>query len=315
MNHSRTVLLILGMHRSGTSAITRALNLLGVNLGSNLLEGRTKINARGFWENKALIETHDRLLEQTLASGWFDTRPLPDKWWKKPSVQPFKTEIREILHRDIGDLNLFAVKDPRLCRVMPLWREILEEEELDVRCILIIRHPEEVARSLCIRDGFDAGTGYSLWLRHVLEAEANTRGLRRMLICYDELLEGRWDIVQKIGEDMEIIWPERSDDAVRRVNEELAGNLRHHRVAETSGPNDNPLAAMSVEMYQRMCSSRLEDLAGFADGALSKLDREMDSVIMNPQALFDLNRRLVEKNRELNRLRRENRLLREQLGG
>src|SRR4051794_4592372 len=79
---SATAILVLGMHRSGTSAIARMLNLCGADLGRDLLPAKAD-NERGFWENKAILALNEKLLEN-LNLRWHDLVALPDAWRSTP---------------------------------------------------------------------------------------------------------------------------------------------------------------------------------------------------------------------------------------
>ena len=166
----KKIIFILGMHRSGTSALTRMVNVLGISLGKNLLKGNSEINAKGFWENRELIETHDRIFEK-LNSSWFDFRELPPEWWLGNEMHPFVDDIETILSRDFEDQSVIALKDPRLCRLFPLWVSLAKKHCIQVACILAVRNPVEVSRSLSKRDGFDSATINYLWLTYVLDSE------------------------------------------------------------------------------------------------------------------------------------------------
>jgi Uncharacterized protein conserved in bacteria len=72
------VLLVLGMHRSGTSATTRVVNLLGANLGNNLVQPGPD-NPDGFWEHAEAVRINDALLEG-LGRTWYDMREMPRGW-------------------------------------------------------------------------------------------------------------------------------------------------------------------------------------------------------------------------------------------
>ena len=71
---------VLGMHRSGTSALAGILGLLGVHLGSKLLNAPAEENAKGFCEHTGILDLQQTIL-LTLGSNWDDTRPLPAYWW------------------------------------------------------------------------------------------------------------------------------------------------------------------------------------------------------------------------------------------
>ena len=122
---NRRAIIVLGMHRSGTSALTGVLNLVGVNLGENLLPPKSD-NPAGFWEHRDLVQIHEKLL-QALNSSWDDVRALPEGWWNSETTQKHTLEILNILKRDFADSSFWGVKDPRICRFLPIWLPLLEQ--------------------------------------------------------------------------------------------------------------------------------------------------------------------------------------------
>ena len=137
----RLALLVLGMHRSGTSALTRILNLLGAEIGDDLLPAHPD-NPAGFWESRDIVLLHDEILA-TLGSSWDDPRPIPDTAFERDGIRPHRERLRELLERDFGRSRCFVVKDPRLCRLLPLWLPLLEEMGVRAGCVLAGRHPDE----------------------------------------------------------------------------------------------------------------------------------------------------------------------------
>src|SRR4249919_4299322 len=103
-----TAILVLGMHRSGTSALTRVLNLHGVALGDNLMDPAPD-NPSGFWENRDVVDMHDRLLAG-LDRGWQDPRPLPRAWLRSRAAQQAEKRIAEIIDRNFAGQALWAIK-------------------------------------------------------------------------------------------------------------------------------------------------------------------------------------------------------------
>ena len=139
----RSAILVLGMHRAGTSAVTRVLNLLGAELGDELLPPRED-NPSGFWEHAGAVAIHERLL-QGLHRSWLDTRGLPDGWAQRPPAAAARQEIAELIERDFDAVPLWALKDPRLSLFAPLWLEELDRRDIGARVVIVVRHPEEVA--------------------------------------------------------------------------------------------------------------------------------------------------------------------------
>ena len=117
-----TALIVLGMHRSGTSALTGMLHHLGVALGEHLMPA-TPDNPRGYWEHSDIVSVHERLMA-ALGWGWDDIRSLPAGFEHGEAAQAAGRELLAIVDRDFAGAPLWGLKDPRLCRLMPLWTEL-----------------------------------------------------------------------------------------------------------------------------------------------------------------------------------------------
>ena len=167
-------IVILGMHRSGTSALAGVFNLLGISFGSNLLSPVEGVNEKGFWEHADLVDINDRLLE-AIGYCWHDVSSLPDNWWNSEIANKFSTEILDVINRDFSDTSLWGIKDPRLCRLFPLWQQVFDKLVCNPCYVLILRHPSEVCQSLHSRDSFSYIKSIYLWIEHVLESEQWTR--------------------------------------------------------------------------------------------------------------------------------------------
>lgn len=224
-------LLIAGMHRSGTSALTRVLNLHGVGLGSSLLEGNSA-NERGFWEHADFMVFNDRLLAQ-LGRRWDDPGRLPDGWWQGTNIGAFAAELTALVTREFSDAQLWGAKDPRLCRLLPLWQQVLAGLGVGTRYVLPLRNPYEVADSLSRRDGSTRSRALVLWLRHVLEAERHTRAAIRVFTSYEQLLSDWRGTVARISQALELPLPRSSEQVAVEVDAFLTPALRHHRVPES----------------------------------------------------------------------------------
>lgn len=108
--------------------------------------------------------------------SWSSIAGLPEIWYGSPAARAYATELAAAVREDYGDAALFVVKDPRMCRLMPLWRMVLDEVGAQARFVIPIHHPFEVARSLETRDGLPLVQGYLLWLCHVLAAKRAAHG-------------------------------------------------------------------------------------------------------------------------------------------
>lgn len=181
-----TAILVAGMHRSGTSALTGALKVLGISLGEHLL-APGEDNPKGYWEHQGAVEIHERLLV-ALERRWDDVRPLPAGWLTSDAAQRALAEISEMISREFAGVPVWAVKDPRICRFLPLWIEALRTQGIRPVVLFAARRSSEVAASITARNHWSAPVSEMLWLRHVLEAEVASRMVPRTAVIYDDLL-------------------------------------------------------------------------------------------------------------------------------
>jgi len=223
---TRKIILVLGMHRSGTSAVTRCLNLLGAEVGNKLLPP-AEDNRSGFWEHAEVVAIHEELLKD-LGRVWHDARALPEGWFLSAAARKAREKLAALIANEFDGSALWAVKDPRLCRFVPLWREVLLESGFEAAALLVVRHPAEVARSLDIREGLRSETTYLNWLEYFAEAESATRGMPRAVLSYHGLLSDWREAFAKAGRAMGVKWPTPIEDAHSAIDAFLDRSQRHH---------------------------------------------------------------------------------------
>ena len=183
---------VLGMHRSGTSALARTLALLGCHAGEGSdFPAADEANPRGYWERRDVWRLDEDLL-QALGASWDEVGHLnPDLLLSALStadLEAFERRARDIvagLNFTAGAGRPWVVKDPRLCLTFPLWRRVLETPI----CVIIERSPLSVARSLAARDAFPLALGLALWERHLRSALAASTGLPRLFVRYEDLID------------------------------------------------------------------------------------------------------------------------------
>jgi hypothetical protein len=225
----RRAILVLGMHRSGTSALTRILNLSGAALPDRLVEPSQTMNETGFWEPREVVDFHDEVLAAA-GSAWDDVLGFPTAWFESTAAAAFRDRLDDIIGREFGGASLLVVKDPRLCRLLPLWRPVLAARGLAPLAVIPIRNPLEIAASLEKRDGFGEGKSLLLWLGHFLAAEYATRDLPRCFVSYESVLSDGPAVVRQIGSALEIAWPRPPDEAGCDIDGFLTNRLRHHAI-------------------------------------------------------------------------------------
>ena len=225
--HRSTIILVLGMHRSGTSAFTRTLNLLGAEVPGTLHDPHPQENPLGFWESKELMGSHERFLA-AVGSGWDDLRPLPDRFFDHPAALHCRDEVLALLGPSLTQSPILVIKDPRICRLLPLWRKVGDNLGADIRAVLTVRNPIEVALSLLARNGFDRARSLMLWLGHFLAAERGSRGLPRCFAAYDDFLRQPEASARHLAARLGCFDDQGSARALPEIAAFWRQELRHH---------------------------------------------------------------------------------------
>lgn len=217
---------MLGMHRSGTSATARVVNLLGADLGDNLVTPGSD-NPDGFWEHAEAVRINDALLEG-LGRTWYDMREMPPRWRETEAAQVAFGQIQALVRRDFQSNVLWAVKDPRMCLTAPVWIKALQALDYEVECLFVVRDPREVVDSLHVRNEWVREPLFLMWVQYLMEAEAATRHARRSLITYDELLSDWRTTMRRVADELQLSWPKDLDEVATEVDAFLNKGSRHH---------------------------------------------------------------------------------------
>ncbi len=177
-------IVVLGMHRSGTSALARVLGLMGCHVGrDDELTPADEANPKGYWERKDVWALNERALHAAGAS-WHDVGGFDVAALDATERAAWEHDARALIAA-LDAHRPWAAKDPRTCVTLPLWRPLLERPV----CVLVQRDPLEVARSLRRRDGFALVTGLALWERYTRDALRHSAGLPRALVRYQALCD------------------------------------------------------------------------------------------------------------------------------
>lgn len=246
----KQAVLVIGMHRSGTSALTRVVSLMGAALPQELYPYNFG-NPTGHWEPNRIFQIHEAVFA-ALQSAHDDVLSLPENWFNSPDAASFEAKILQFLQSNFSENNLFVIKDPRLCVLLPLWKKPLEQFDAEAKCILPIRNPIEVADSLRARNGWHPSKGLLLWLKHILDAERYSRCYQRTFVKYASLLADWQAVVQDLSEKLDITWPNYSLRVEGDVNQFLQPKLRHHQVSTEELNIRSDIADWVKQAYQAL---------------------------------------------------------------
>ncbi|MFH8087098.1 MAG: glycosyltransferase, partial [Candidatus Aenigmatarchaeota archaeon] len=198
----KTCVVILGMHRSGTSTLAGVLHNLGISMGKKLLPPQFD-NPKGFFENEKITFFNEFKLLPSLKTSWDDLRPIPLS--EILSVdEKLKEEAYSILEADYREDLIFGIKDPRMCIVFPFWEELLLKFGAKMKVIVLYRNPLEVAYSLNHRNNFPLGKGFLLWAKYTFFAEYYSRKYDRVFVTYNKLIDNPLEELERICRRLKI---------------------------------------------------------------------------------------------------------------
>ena len=166
-NNSRQMVVVLGAGRSGTSLLMQILVGLGVKVSENLIPANIS-NPEGFFEDADIKEIHAELISKL---GSFAYLPLPDDWMSSSLARDALLKLKEALEANLNTIDgIFALKDPRINMLLPLWTRIFNQLKIVPRFILAVRTPSYVISSMIHQYNYTVGIAELVWLTRTVEA-------------------------------------------------------------------------------------------------------------------------------------------------
>ncbi len=272
----RTCIMVLGMHRSGTSALTRVISLLGAALPHRVLDSDDS-NASGYWEPKSLNNLNEKMLAEA-GSSWDDWRPFDAENLPPERREFYRTEIARLVGEDYGAARLFVIKEPRITRFAQMYADILQSMQIDVRYVVASRNPLAVAASLEKRDGSSHGFGTLVWLRHVLDAEQASRLGPRAFVSYEAILEDWRPCLQRVAKTLSLGWPRSFDEAGSDVDAFISSASQHHHASPDDLDGSTMAAGWVKDSYAALRSLESNPDSRQARSTLDRVRKAFDAV-------------------------------------
>ena len=227
----RIALFVLGVGRSGTSALTRVLSLCGGVLPGDLL-GANAGNPLGHWEPNAALAINERILARH-DSSWYDpTLRLQAPTTIGPEARA--ADLADIVGflGTLGTAPLVLIKEPRITALPELWFEAARRAGFEPAVVVAIRHPQEVIASLAARDSISPQLAAALWLKYGLLAERCSRSLPRVFVEYPNFLTDWRAQIARIGSALQIDLTQRDEPAVEVFLQHDLHRQRHDGTIE-----------------------------------------------------------------------------------
>jgi glycosyltransferase involved in cell wall biosynthesis len=299
-SRKRQAVIVLGMHRSGTSAVAGVLSLMGAGLPARLMPPGPG-NPKGYFEPGYIVTIHDRVLAAA-GTSWAGWELISESWQRSEACRPFVDELAAAVVEDWGTSGLFVVKDPRMCRLMPLWFRVLEQVGVQASFVLPFRNPVEVARSVQRREGLPLPHGCVAWLRCVLDAERQSRGHPRAFLSYADLVADPRSAIERAIAPLAVDWPRPLGAIAAEVREFVDPGLRHE-VADAKAIDDmgdvSPWLHQALDHYAALAHGGDDGVPARIDALRAQFDAA--DALFTPAFRHDADLRTTERQRETER--------------
>jgi len=314
----RAVVMVLGMHRSGTSLLSSILESLGVSLGETLIPA-DEYNARGYFEHAEIvritISIAKKLHRQSL--GPLGSLPYPANWWERSDLKEEINSLEQIVKKELDhNKGLWGFKDPHSVRMIPMWQSIFDRLGVDIKYIWALRHPTAVIRSLVNRDHIPEKRAELLWLEAQLEIIRYTKNCSPDIISYEKWFEAPVETFNRLAS---ILGVKVAHSHITRLDELVDRDLLHFSEDESA-----PLLDLSKSLYytlkriesdeaeyeelkefeERMGSAK-DVLASWADDLETTLPQRNERIDEMGKRIERLNDKLNKKNAQIKKIEKD----------
>lgn len=243
----RKVIIITGMHRSGTSALAGLLSNAGLEVGKSVMPPAPD-NPVGFFENRRIVKMNDRMLK-VFDATWDLPFSVSFDRSQIPGIQNFYSEFDKILAEEFKS-DQIVIKDPRISKLLPFYIDYFQQAQFDFSFIICLRNPIEIFHSLNNRQGISQEHAALMIFSYLRDAEYYTRGFKRNFVTYRNLLQHSEDVLNKIRKDFTL---DLASNDVSAINP----RLRHFVAKKLNAKDASPLWELIGSQHKQLV--RLSD--------------------------------------------------------
>ena len=251
-NENQRAVVVLGMHRSGTSLLARFLITLGVNFGDDFYPAGSD-NPKGFWEDNEILNLNEELLNEIESAydlpGFFDIQKL-DFY----NFRNYETRAIDLLRKKFHNSPIWGFKDPRTSRLIPFWKSVFRRMNVDDNYVISVRDPLSVAESLETRNGFDFEKSNLLWLEHYYIAIHETLTKPCIFVDYDRLIDSTDSEIRRLYENLKFKYDKDTLDIIieKEILRYKDESLRHHTHKNEDLFKNDKISKLSIDLYEIM---------------------------------------------------------------
>ena len=264
----RQIVVVLGMHRSGTSLLSNMLHVLGVDMADTTDHVSPK-NPGGFWERPALVAIHDKILEAIGRPIALPSHvlPFPAAWWRSKAVQALKPKLIEYLRAELAkSSNPWGFKDPRTCRLLPLWQEIFREINVEPIFVNAVRAPSEASASMSQKSSarkMSVANGELMWLSYNYDvARYVTTRFRPIQVNYEDWFADANAVAHRLCDELGIGHDLSESEIAECVSSIVQPDYRHQFGEATSTGSVPAMFYKSLTASNPLTDDDLRSLRG-----------------------------------------------------
>ncbi|MGD9969666.1 MAG: hypothetical protein AB7S65_04365, partial [Sulfuricurvum sp.] len=262
----KTAYFVLGMHRSGTSALSGILKSLGLECGTELMQA-DQDNPKGYFENMFMYRLNEKILQDS-NSSWDDCNfniASIDENNKAAYIE----EAKSILESEFKYSNKFLLKDPRLCLLFPVWEYACRELGIQIKIVLPYRNPFEIAKSLKKRNKFSIEKSLLLWANYFYSGEYYSRQYERIFIDFDSLVRVTDQQITRISDFLGIAQSNQEN-----ISEFIESDLKHNNISY-----DNIKDSLPPFIYEAIALMKHAKLDETSFETFNKLKEQYDAMV------------------------------------
>ena len=257
---------VLGMHRSGTSLITRSLGTLGFQFGDTLMQSVKGNNDKGFWEDLDIYELNEEILDYC-NKKWWSIEPISNQDVNNLIHNGFQSKAISLINEKVKNVNLLGLKDPRIAKLFKFWSTVFEKVDAEITYIFALRNPMSVAYSLQKRDGIEFCHSYLAWTDHCLSILGSLRGKNWITVEYEKIIV---NTDEELGRLSELTGQAKVNEELREFkNIFIDKTLQHTHFTLEDCENCQEMPDLCREIYKNLAHNQIN---GSTDESLHLLE-------------------------------------------
>ncbi len=260
----KNIFVILGVARSGTSAITRGLKALGIDLGDKINKGssQSKWNAKGFWEDTDIVYKINGEAFTTLGFASYGIQVLEPTLQTSDKLHTVKHSAIQLLNQRFATTDYWGFKDPSTVKLLAFWQAIFNELHIQDNYIIALRNPLASAQSYKKLTGSELEIGLLLWLMHLFPAVEETQGKNRVIVSYDLLMQDPNKQLNRIKRELNITLPVDPTELHAYTHDFLDKKLHRHEytlddLKSHPATRVTPLCVEAYELFMKVANDEI----------------------------------------------------------